>query len=181
MLVGGVIGLFASFALALERIALLSDPDHVPSCDFGNPLISCASVMETPQAEAYGLPNPLLGIASFAALTAIGVVLLAGARLPRWFWLAVQAGTVAGIGFVTWLQYESVYRIGALCPYCMVVWAAMIPIFVYVTAHNIQAGHIPASRRVRTAVVRNRAVIVLVWYAAVVAFVLSEFWADFFG
>lgn len=178
---GGAIGLIASFALMLERIALLRDPEHVPSCDFGNPLISCASVMETPQAEAFGFPNPLLGIASFAAVVAIGAVLLAGARLPRWFWLGLQAGTLFGIGLVTWLQYQSVYGIGALCPYCMVVWAAMIPIFVYVTAHDVQAGHIPASPRVRTAVVRNRAIIVMVWYAAVVAFVLTRFWADFFG
>ena len=39
--------------------------------------------------------------------------------------------------FVHWLIYQSVFVIGALCPYCMVVWAVTIPTFFYVTVHNL--------------------------------------------
>lgn len=28
------------------------------------------------------------------------------------------------------LKFETLYEIGALCPYCMVVWAVTIPLFV---------------------------------------------------
>lgn len=173
--IGGAIGFVAAFVLILERIELFKDPDYVPSCSF-NPVLSCGSVMETWQAQAFGFSNPLIGVASFAAVTSVGVVLLTGAALPRWFWLGLQAGATFGAGFVTWLAYQSIYNIEALCPYCMVVWVVMIPMFVYLTAHNVQAGHIPAPVGVRNALVRNRAIIVLVWFAVITAAILIQFW-----
>jgi uncharacterized membrane protein len=173
--IGGAIGFVAAFVLILERIELFKDPDYVPSCSF-NPVLSCGSVMETWQAQAFGFSNPLIGVASFAAVTAIGVVLLTRATLPRWFWLGLQAGALFGAAFVTWLAYQSIYNIEALCPYCMVVWVVMIPMFVYLTAHNAQAGHLPASVGVRNALVRNRAIIVLVWFGIIAAAILIQFW-----
>ncbi|MEU0565678.1 vitamin K epoxide reductase family protein [Nonomuraea sp. NPDC005983] len=121
MLVGGLIGLAAAFVLAVEKIALLKNPGYVPSCSI-NPVLSCGSVMTTPQAEVFGFPNPLLGIAAFAVVTTVGAALLARAEFPRWFWLGLQAGVTAGVVFVHWLIYQSLYVIGALCPYCMIVW-----------------------------------------------------------
>ena len=173
--IGGAIGFVAAFTLLFERIQLFKDPSYVPSCSF-NPVLSCGSVMETPQASAFGFPNPIIGVASFAAVTTIGVALLGRAVLPRWFWLGLQAGTVFGAGFITWLAYQSLYSIEKLCPYCMVVWTVMIPIFVYVTAHNVQAGHIPAPVGVRNFLVRNRALIVLAWYLVIVTAILIKFW-----
>ncbi|HEX6336518.1 MAG TPA: vitamin K epoxide reductase family protein [Jiangellaceae bacterium] len=173
--IGGVIGFAAALDLLIERIELLKDPSYVPSCSF-NPVLSCGSVMETWQAQAFGFPNPIIGVASFAAVTTIGVVLLTGGLLPRWFWLGLQAGTIFGAGFITWLAYQSLYNIEALCPYCMVVWTVMIPIFVYVTAHNVQAGHLPAPVGVRNLLVRNKALIVLAWYLVFATAILIQFW-----
>ena len=45
-----------------------------------------------------------------------------------------------GVVFVHWLIFQSLYVIGALCPYCMVVWAVTIPIFWYVTLHNLRSA-----------------------------------------
>lgn len=175
LVIGSAIGFIASFVLTLERIELLKDPNYVPTCSF-NPVLSCGSVMETWQAQVFGFPNPLIGVASFAVLTTFGLVLLTRAVAPRWFWLGAEAGTLFGIAFVMWLTYQSLYNIEALCPYCMVVWAVTIPIFIYVTVHNVQAGHIPAPTRARNALVRNKAAILLVWYAAVVVLILVKFW-----
>src|ERR671910_87728 len=161
--VGGAVGFVAAFVLAVERIELLKDPSYVPSCSF-NPVLSCGSVMQTWQ------------IAAFAAVTTIGVVLLVGATLPRWFWLGLQAGVVFGVGFVHWLIYQSLYEIGALCPYCMVIWVVTIPIFWYVTVHNIQAGHIAASPPVRRVLVRNRGFVLTLWFLVIAALVLVRFW-----
>ena len=47
--VGGVLGFVAAFALILDRIELLKDPDFVPSCSI-NPLLSCGTIMKTGQA-----------------------------------------------------------------------------------------------------------------------------------
>jgi uncharacterized membrane protein len=175
LVVAGAVGFVASFVLAVERIALLEDPDYVPTCSF-NPVLSCGSVMQTWQAEAFGFPNPLLGIAAFAVVTTIGVVLLTGATLPRWFWLGLEAGAVLGVVFVHWLIAQSLYSIGALCPYCMVVWVVTIPIFWYVTVHNLQAGHLPASAGLRRFAVRNRGLVLAAWYLVVSGLVLVQFW-----
>ena len=62
LLVGGLIGLVAAMVLLLEKLALLVNPDYIPFCNV-SPVLSCGSVMTTPQAEAFGIPNPVLGIA----------------------------------------------------------------------------------------------------------------------
>jgi len=175
---GGAIGLFAALVLIIEKIALLRDPGYVPSCSI-NPVLSCGSVMSTPQAEAFGFPNPLWGITGFAVVTTIGVAVLAGGHFARWFWLGLQAGTLFGIVFVHWLIGQSLYEIGALCPYCMAVWAVMIPIFWYTTLHNLHHGHLPVPASWRPSVqllVRYHTVVLIVWYLAVALAVLQAFW-----
>ncbi|MFI8083820.1 vitamin K epoxide reductase family protein [Kitasatospora sp. NPDC086009] len=178
LLIGGTIGIFASAVLTLDKIRLLEDPSYVPNCNI-NPIISCGSIMRSDQAEAFGFPNSLLGLVGFAMVIAIGAGLLAGATYRRWFWLGLQAGTVFGIGFVTWLMYQALYRIGALCPYCMVVWATMIPLFWYTTLHNLRTGVIPTPRALRP-VVREAAryhwAAPALWYAVIVLLILDRFW-----
>ncbi|MEH3068908.1 MAG: hypothetical protein PGN15_13025 [Aeromicrobium erythreum] len=82
-------------------------------------------------------------------------------------------GVLFGIGFVTWLQYQSIYDIGKLCPWCMVVWTFMIPLFVVVTARNLRAF---APRSAVTRFLSNWTLLVIVlWYVAV----LSAIWFRF--
>lgn len=66
----------------MEKIARLRDPTYVPNCSL-NPVVSCGSVMDSVQAEVFGFPNPLLGIAGFAIVTTVGAGLLGGARFGR--------------------------------------------------------------------------------------------------
>ncbi|WFE53088.1 vitamin K epoxide reductase family protein [Micromonospora sp. WMMD1155] len=176
--VGGVVGMLAATILIVEKINLLADSDYVPSCSI-NPILSCGSVMTTPQAEAFGIPNPLIGIAGFAALTTIGVVLLAGVRLPGWFWLGLQAGVTFGVVFVHWLIYQSLYVIGALCPYCMLVWAVTIPIFLYVTLRTLRdhGGALPGPvQRIAAAAASYHSLILTAWYAIILIAILNRFW-----
>lgn len=88
LLVGGLIGLIAAAMLLVEKIALLENPDYSPSCNVSL-FLSCRSVMTTPQAEAFGIPNPILGIAGFAIIATIGAALLAGVRFASWLWAGI--------------------------------------------------------------------------------------------
>ncbi|WFE53129.1 vitamin K epoxide reductase family protein [Micromonospora sp. WMMD1155] len=171
--VGGAIGAAAALTLTIEKINLLTDPSYRPSCSI-NPILSCGSVMATPQAAAFGFPNPLIGIVGFSVVTTIGVAVLAGARLPRWFWLGLQLGATFGVGFVHWLIFQSLYRIGALCPYCMVVWIVTIAIFWYVTLHNVHQEQMFASRG--AALLRYHTVVLTAWYVVIVALIGEQFW-----
>lgn len=176
--VGGLIGLLGSAALLIERIRVLQDPAYVPSCTV-DAVLSCSSVMASDQAALLGFPNPILGVAAFPVVITTGVVLLAGARLPRWYWAGLQAGVTVGFTFVLWLIWQSVFSIGALCPYCMVVWAMTIPTFWFVTLRNAAAGvfgaKIAASKG--TATLQAWAgPILLVMLLAVVALLGVQFW-----
>ena len=142
LLVGGVIGLAAAFVLTVEKFALALDPAYAPTCSI-NPVLNCGSVMDTPQASAFGFPNSLLGIAGFAVVAAVGAALLAGAVFAQWFWRALQVGVTAAAGFVHWLIVQSLYDIGALCPYCMVAWVAAMVALLATASQLARAGRLP--------------------------------------
>ncbi|MBW4720457.1 vitamin K epoxide reductase family protein [Saccharothrix obliqua] len=166
LVLGGGAGLVAAVVLTLEKIARLRDPTYVPTCSL-NPVVSCGSVMDSPQAAAFGFPNPLLGIAAFAVVVTTGVAVLAGFHPPRWYRVAFHVGTVFGVVFVHWLIAASLYDIRALCPYCTVVWVVTIPVFWYTTLDTWPA--LAPLRRVHSAVL-------VLWYAVIAALVLSAFW-----
>ncbi|MUK00586.1 hypothetical protein GM708_00760 [Vibrio cholerae] len=143
LLMAGATGWVAASILILEKLELLRDPSHVTSCDI-NPWVSCGRVMETWQSELFGFPNPLIGLVGFTVVITTGVALLAGARLERWYWAGLQAGVTLGAFFAVWLWSQALFEIYILCLYCMVVWAAMIPLFILTTARNLAHGVIPA-------------------------------------
>lgn len=178
LVVAGAIGLVASTTLLVERILLAEDPEYVASCSL-NPVLSCGSVMESAQASVLGFPNPIIGVAAFPVLLATGMALLAGARLARWYWLGLQIGATVGLAFVGWLVFQSLYRIHALCPYCMVVWAVVIPVFWYVTLHNLRTGVLGArARRARITGILDvwHAPLLLAVYLGILGLILVEFW-----
>jgi len=178
LLVAGAIGLAAAAQLAIEKFRLLENPLYVPPCTLGD-AVDCVSVMRSDQSEAFGFPNPFIGIAGFGALLTAGLILATGGRLGRPFWLVMQAGLVFAVVFVHWLIFQTLYRIGALCPYCMAVWAVTIPAFWYVTLHNLGdlAGRDTAAGRCAAVLRRNHGVILTGWLLIVAALVAERFWA----
>lgn len=174
----GTIGLIAAFIIMVDKIKLLEDPSFSPICDI-NPVVSCGSVMQSDQASAFGFPNPIIGLAAFPAVILTGVIMLAGAQLKRWYWLGLQFGTIFGVGFVHWLFYQSVYNIGALCPYCMAVWIVTITTFWYVTLYNLEKGYIrlPAAIEGAGAFARKHHLdILILWFLIIAALILNHFW-----
>jgi len=178
MLVAGIIGVLCAGILTVDKIELIKNPSTQLGCDI-NPIVACGSVITTPQASAFGFPNPLIGLVGFGMIAVIGAGMLAGAAFRRWFWLCVQTGVLFGIGFVTWLQYQTIFNIGALCPFCMVVWAVMIPLFLYVTFYNLHEGHIkvPANLKKASAFAqRHHGDILVLWYLIIIGVILQHFW-----
>jgi uncharacterized membrane protein len=176
LLVGGAIGLAAAFILTVDKIGLLKDEIagevSALGCDL-NAFVSCSAVMSSPEAEVFGFANSILGVIGFSVVLTLGVLLLARTPLPGFVWAGLQLGVLFGIGFVTWLQSQSIYDFEKLCPWCMVVWAVMIPIFVGVTARNLRAW---APHSAVTRFVSNWTVlIVALWYVAVASAIWFQF------
>ncbi|WP_107049873.1 vitamin K epoxide reductase family protein [Streptomyces bicolor] len=175
LVVTGAAGLLASWVITLDKFKLLEDPDFTPGCSL-NPVLSCGSVMESEQAEAFGFPNPMLGLVTYAVVIGVGVSLLAGAAYPRWYWLTFEAGCVFGIGFVSWLQYESLYEINALCLWCCLAWLATIVLFWYLTSFLVRGGLLPAPGPVRTLFAEFTWVLVLLHIGVVGMLILTRWW-----
>lgn len=180
LVLSGAIAWIASGILVLERLALYKNPDYVTSCDF-NPWVSCGTIMKSQQAALLGFPNPFLGIVGFGIVITIGMALLAGARFARWYWLGLQAGVTLAMVFIIWLWSQALYEINALCLYCMVVWAMMIPMFMFTTARNIAHGVIPASAGIKRFFAEWTWVITIVLLVLTAASIFLRFPQAFLG
>jgi uncharacterized membrane protein len=175
VLIAGVIGLAASMALTVEKFKILLNPHYVPSCNV-NPIVSCGSVMTTPQASVLGFPNPLLGIIGFTVVVVTGVLAVAKIPLPRWYWVGLALGTLIGAVLVHWLIFQSLYRIGALCPYCMAVWAVTVPLLVVLVSIVFRPVLDRGDSAVARVLYQWRWSIVTLWFTAVFLMIMVRFW-----
>jgi uncharacterized membrane protein len=178
LVVGGVIGLICSFIISLDKVKLLENPNFKPSCDL-NPIVSCGSVMASKQGSAFGFPNPWIGLVTFGVLITVGMAIFAGAKFKRWFWLGLEAGIALSLIFAYWLLYESVYRIHALCPYCLTVDVVVITLFWYVSLYNIAEGNFSLPKRligVSDFARKHHLDILFLWFIVTTAVILKHFW-----
>jgi uncharacterized membrane protein len=177
LLVTGIIGIFASIELIIQKIAVLKNPDFVPNCDI-NPVLSCGSVINTEQASLFGFPNPILGVIGFTVVIMFGALLLTGVVLPKAMWLGLNLGALAGMVFVIWLVTQSLYVIGALCPWCMVVWSITIPIFWQVTTDNLVSKRLTLGKSVSEIIVTLKWILIGASYLIIIALIFVR-WQDF--
>ncbi|MDJ0335496.1 vitamin K epoxide reductase family protein [Salinibacterium sp. G-O1] len=139
LIVTGVIGWLASLALLLDKLAVLVNPEVDLDCNL-SVIVQCGKNLDSWQGAILGFPNPILGVAGFVAPIAVGVALLAGAGFARWFWIALNVGVLGAFGLCLWLAYQSIFALSTLCPWCMIVWSATIPLFWTLTLFNARAG-----------------------------------------
>ncbi|MGW4082545.1 vitamin K epoxide reductase family protein [Streptomyces sp. NPDC004822] len=171
----GAAGLLASWVITLDEFKLLEDPDFTPGCSL-NPVLSCGSVIRSDQAQVFGFPNPMLGLVTYGVVVCVGVSLLAGAAFPRWYWLTFAAGCLFGVGFVSWLQFESLYRINALCLWCCLAWIATITLFWYVASFVVRAGLLPAPAPVRSFLADFTWVLPVLHLGVIGMLILTRWW-----
>jgi uncharacterized membrane protein len=177
LVIGGIIGIVASIELIIQKIGVLSNPDFVPNCDI-NPVLSCGSVINTEQASLFGFPNPVLGVIGFTVVVMFGALLFTEVVLPKAMWLGLNLGALAGMVFVVWLVSQSLYVIGALCPWCMVVWAVTIPIFWQVTTDNLASGRLSLGKSLSEIVVALKWILMAASYLIIMALIFIR-WQDF--
>ncbi|MFT4186917.1 MAG: vitamin K epoxide reductase family protein [Micrococcaceae bacterium] len=123
-----IIAFAASMELVLDKLRILENPNFKPSCDL-NPFFSCSSVMQTPQANLFGFPNPILGIIGFAITLTIGMMLISRVGLNKLFAYGLLIGLAFAFGLVLYFWYLVIFVLHHFCLYCMIVWACVIPMF----------------------------------------------------
>lgn len=147
MIVFAAMALLASLVLSIEYTHLLKAPDAALACDI-NSALSCASVMKTWQATLFfGIPNSYFGMIGYAVLLTIAVVMATGAKLPKWFLVCMQIGLIGGLAFAWWMFFDSLYIIGVLCPWCLVVTTSTTILFGAVTHFNLRENTFEFKRK----------------------------------
>ena len=139
LIVAGAAGWWAAFQLTLDKFIAYEHPNAKLSCDFGF-IVQCTANLNSPEGSAFGFPNPIIGLGGFAAVIAVGVSLLAGAAFAKWYWVAFNVGIAGALAFVIFLIRQSIFHLGTLCPWCMLVWSATIPLVFVVTIRNLAEG-----------------------------------------
>lgn len=148
LIVAGLIGIWAAFALTLDKFTLLQHPAAQLTCNI-NPLVGCGKNLESWQGSVLGFPNPLIGLLCWPATVAVGTAILAGARFRRWFWILFNLGVLGAMVLVVFLITSSLYSLFVLCPYCMITWIVTIPTFWSVSLYNLKTGNIPVPASVQ--------------------------------
>jgi uncharacterized membrane protein len=152
MLVSACLSLIASFVLSVDALALAADPNTSLSCNI-NSVISCGTVGASWQAHLFGFPNAYLGMLAEPVVITIAAASLGGVRFPRWFMLSAQIVYTLGFVFAYWLLYQSMFVIGALCPWCLLVTVSTTLVFATLTHVNIRDEnlHLPPRLQQRLA------------------------------
>jgi uncharacterized membrane protein len=167
LVVAGALGWWAAFALTVDKFLLLENPQADLDCNFSL-IVQCGENLSSWQGAAFGFPNPLLGLGGFVAPIAVGAALLADARFARWFWALFNLGIAGALAFVIWLIGQSIYVLGTLCPWCMLVWTVTIPLFWVVTFRNLAEGVYGDAAREAGGALRSWAIpITIVCYALI--------------
>jgi uncharacterized membrane protein len=152
---GSAIGLVASFWQAVERMQMLKHPTAPLSCNL-NPVLSCGDVLSNRWASLFGFPNAFIGMVIFAMLFFSGYLLLVKTKLPRLAGLAVFVLDVILILFALWFFGMSLYVIGAVCLFCIFIWAVAVPVFWYGLLWAISQGLIKGKHADRILAFGNR-------------------------
>jgi len=175
LIIGGAIALFASFILSIETVEYIKNPTADLSCSI-NPIVTCTSVIDTPQGNTFGFMNPILGLIIYSVLIMFGASMLFKAKYPKWVWTVAQLGALGMLVFVHWLIYTSIYDLGSLCPYCMVTWVASIPIMLYITIRAIDIGVWgDRAKPVENFLHKYHYSVLFVWFALIFLLIVKQF------
>ncbi len=179
LIVVGIIGLFASFVLTHDTLKIAQNSHYVPSCNL-NPVLSCGDVINAAGDKILGLPYPYYGIAVFAVLISAGASMLAGAKFKRWYWLVFQTGVTLGTLGAYLLLLKSIFKIHALCPFCLSVDVVTTILFWYTTLYVIDNKYIKLNNaKAKNAyqwVRKHHLDLLILWFIIVIGLILKHFW-----
>lgn len=181
MLFSALLSLTASFVLSVDALKLAGDPAASLSCNI-NAVLSCGAVGASWQAHLFGFPNAFLGLIAEPVVITIAVASLGGVRFPRWFMFAAQVVYTLGVIFAYWLFYQSMFNIGALCPWCLLVTVSTTLVFATLTHVNLRDGNLFLPGRVGSALARAvradlDALLVTIWLLVLALLIVLKYGA----
>lgn len=139
-IVAGAFAGLTSFLLYLEYIGQLTGAAPLVSCQL-SVVVTCGPNLLSPGGNLLGFSNSILGMTLFLGPVYAGASALAApGGLRRWYWRTFSVFVLGGFALVHFFAYRSVFEYGSLCPWCMTVWLATIPLFWFTAAWTLREG-----------------------------------------
>jgi len=123
-------GLMAAATSTYVHVRMLADPGYASFCDI-NASVSCTQVYQSRYGSVFGVPVALGGVIWFAAVL---LLTYAGTRAPRAFAPNVAGyqllWSTVGLAVAMYMAYASFFVLGTVCLLCVVVYVAVVGIFI---------------------------------------------------
>lgn len=182
MLLSACLSLLASFVLSIDAVVLAADPQAQLTCNISS-VLSCGAVGVSTQASLFGFPNAFLGLVAEPVVITIAVAGLGGVRFPRWFMFSAQVVYALGVIFAYWLFYQSMFHIGALCPWCLLVTLSTTLVFATLLHYNVRENNLfltPSAHERALTFIRAGwdGAVVMAWVGAVVVAIILKYGSD---
>jgi uncharacterized membrane protein/predicted DsbA family dithiol-disulfide isomerase len=178
VLLCAVIGLAAASTSLYIHYRLLTQPGYMSPCDI-NATFSCSDAYRSQYGSLLGIPVALFGVLWFAFVIVLAAVASRGPApvqesLPGYLF----AWSTIGLAVTLYLAYAAFFVLKELCVFCLVTYAAVIPLFCLTgTATAIPMTTLPRRflRDLRVLVTRPAALVVAILFLAASASAIAFF------
>ncbi len=119
------VGLVSSLLQTIERINYAKHPSIPLTCDI-NAIFSCRNVFDAWQSSVFGFSNSLVCMLFFALTAGVALTGATGSILNRYLRSIFHFFSVFFLGFGAWYLWQSTYRIGSICIFCLFCYASVI-------------------------------------------------------
>jgi len=125
MVVGALAGFIASFWQLLDKLELLKNSQAVLSCNL-NSVFSCSNILNAHVSSIFGFPNSLMCLILFTITITAGIIGLTGASVARGLRFVLEFLAFFMLRFGLWYLYESIFRVDALCIFCIFCFGGVL-------------------------------------------------------
>jgi len=113
-----ITGFWAAFTISFEKYMILTNPLYTPGCNI-NAWIDCGKVMNSQYATMFNFPNSWLGLMGWPMAWLTVLYLLTHKQLSKPFMLIAMFITFPAVIISYIWTYLAFFRIGAICPWCI--------------------------------------------------------------
>jgi uncharacterized membrane protein len=174
-----LLGLYASFTLSIETLVLAENANLPLACDL-NSVFNCGGVMRTGEAKVFGFPNPFLGLVGYAAMATMAFLMIFNDSFPKYIKKLFLLFGFGAFLFSYWLILTSVYKIGILCPYCILSCLSATNIFFALIIYNLKENTFSVNENtnsiIQSILTKGWYIpIVVLWYFVIISLIILRF------
>lgn len=171
------VGLISSLIQTIERINYAKHPTTPLTCDV-NAIFSCSNVFDAWQSSVFGFSNSLVCMMFFALTAGVALAGAAGSILNSKLRYTFHFFSVFFLGFGAWYLWQSTYRIGYICIFCLLCYSAVIIMnWAWFRLHYRELLNKQKAARITNFVKNGGDIFVAILWALVIAgMIIFHFW-----